>query len=159
MTTQTAAAPGAVAPGHVRAGLIPRILAWSVVPLYLAGVALYEVLDRRLGPPGLDPVEGLSLWVGFGMFAAMGSLLAVTRPRNAVGWVMAAAALLLVTGATGDVYAAWVMTTRGRPDALAVLGAWVQSWYWLLLLWLVFAVLPLVFPDGRLPSRRWSPAC
>ena len=31
----------------------------------------------------------------------------------------------------------------------------MQSWYWLLLLWLVFAVLPLVFPDGRLPSRRW----
>ena len=56
---------------------------------------------------------------------------------------------------TGDIYAAWVMTTRGEPDALAVLGAWVQSWYWMLLLWLVFAVLPLVFPDGRLPSRRW----
>ena len=158
MTTQTAAAPGAVAPGQVRAGLIPRVVAWSVVPLYLAGVALYEVLDRRLGQPGLDPVEGLSLWVGFGMFAAMGALLAVKRPRNAVGWVMAGAALLLVTGATGELYAAWVMTTRGRPDALAVLGAWVQSWYWLLMLWLVFAVLPLVFPDGRLPSRRWRRA-
>ena len=47
------------------------------------------------------------------------------------------------------------MATRGEPDALAVLGAWVQSWYWMLLLWLVFAALPLVFPDGRLPSRRW----
>ena len=47
------------------------------------------------------------------------------------------------------------MTTRGEPDALAVLGAWVQSWYWLLLLWLVFAAPPAVFPDGRLPSRRW----
>ena len=50
------------------------------------------------------------------------------------------------------------MTTRGEPDALAVLGAWVQSWYWVLLLALVFVVLPLLFPDGRLPSRRWRPA-
>ena len=58
-------------------------------------------------------------------------------------------------GAAGDLYAAWVMTTRGRPDALAVVGAWVQSWYWMLLLWLVFAAMPLLFPDGRLPSRRW----
>ncbi len=47
------------------------------------------------------------------------------------------------------------MTTRGRPDALAVVGAWVQSWYWMLLLWLVFAAIPLLFPDGRLPSRGW----
>ena len=155
MTTQTAAAPGAVAPARARAGLLRRVLAWSVLPLYLAGVVSYLVLDRQLGSPGLDPVEGIGLWVGFGMFAAMGALLAVTRPYNAVGWVMAAAALLLVVGSTGDLYAAWVMTTRGAPDPLAVLGAWVQSWYWLLLLWLIFAALPLVFPDGRLPSRRW----
>ena len=26
---------------------------------------------------------------------------------------------------------------------------------WLLLLYLIFAALPLLFPDGRLPSRRW----
>ena len=42
---------------------------------------------------------------------------------------MAAAALMLVVGAAGDMYAAWVMTSHGQPDALAVLGAWVQSWY------------------------------
>jgi hypothetical protein len=58
---------------------------------------------------------------------------------------------------TGDAYAAYVMTTRGEPDALAVLGAWVNSWYWFLLLALLFVYLPLLFPDGRLPSRRWLP--
>jgi hypothetical protein len=47
------------------------------------------------------------------------------------------------------------MTTRGRPDWLAVVGAWVNSWYWLVFLALVFVYLPLLFPDGRLPSRRW----
>ena len=47
------------------------------------------------------------------------------------------------------------MTTRGQPDGLAVVGAWLQSWYWLLLLYLALGGLPLVFPDGRLPSRRW----
>jgi hypothetical protein len=49
------------------------------------------------------------------------------------------------------------MTTSGHPDALAVIGAWTQSWYWLLLLTLVLVYLPLLFPDGRLPSRRWLP--
>jgi hypothetical protein len=46
------------------------------------------------------------------------------------------------------------MTTRGRPDAIAVFGAWLQSLYWLLLLPLICVALPLLFPDGRLPSRR-----
>jgi signal transduction histidine kinase len=134
------------------------VVAWLVVPVYLAGVVGHLVLARALGFPGLDPVEGVLLWVGFGMFAAMGALLIAKRPRNAVGWIMAGAALLIGLGPTGDYYAAWVMTTRGEPDALAVLGAWVQSWYWLLLLALAFIALPLLFPDGRLPSRRWRPA-
>jgi hypothetical protein len=56
-----------------------------------------------------------------------------------------------------ETYAAYVMATRGRPDWLAVAGAWANSWYWLLLLGLVFVYLPLLFPDGRLLSRRWLP--
>jgi len=155
VTSQLATTPGTVAPEPVRAGRISRGVAWSVVPVYLLGVGSHLVLQRRLGSPGLDPVEGVLLWLGFGMFAAMGALLIGKRPRNAVGWVMAGAAVLLSLASAGDYYAAWVMTTDGRADALAVLGAWVQAWYWLLLLWLVFAVLPLIFPDGRLPSRRW----
>jgi hypothetical protein len=49
------------------------------------------------------------------------------------------------------------MVTRGHPDALAIVGAWIGSWYWYLLLALVLIYLPLLFPDGRLPSRRWMP--
>jgi signal transduction histidine kinase len=155
VASQTAARPETAAPERVRTGRLSRVVAWAVLPVYLSGVVAYLVLDRRLGVPGLDPAEGVVLWVGFGMFAAMGALLIGKRPQNPVGWIMAGAALLLGLAPAGDTYAAWVMSTGGRPDALAVLGAWVQSWYWMLLLWLVFAALPLVFPDGRLPSRRW----
>jgi hypothetical protein len=37
------------------------------------------------------------------------------------------------------------------------LGAWIGSWYWWLLIVLVVIYLPLLFPDGRLLSRRWLP--
>jgi hypothetical protein len=50
-----------------------------------------------------------------------------------------------------------VMTTTGRPDWLAVVGAWANGWYWFLFIMLAFIFLPLYFPDGRLPSRRWLP--
>jgi signal transduction histidine kinase len=157
VSTQTAAPrePETAASGPAGHGVLARAFAWAVGPVYVAAITVHEVLDRRLGSPGADLVEGTLLWVGFGMFAAMGALLVAKRPHNAIGWVMSGAALLVGLGPAGDYYAAWVMTTRGEPDALAVLGAWVQSWYWLLLLWLIFAVLPMIFPDGRLPSRRW----
>lgn len=100
-----------------------------------------------------------AVWVvvgtGFGLFAALGALLVARRPANPIGWIMAGAGLLVGVAPAGDAYAANVMMTQGRPNALAVVGAWVQSWYWYLLLGLVFIALPLLFPDGRLPSRRW----
>ena len=62
---------------------VRRLLPWLAIPLYLAGVAAYVVLERRLGNPGLGVVDGLGLAIGFGMFACMGALLIAQRPRNA----------------------------------------------------------------------------
>jgi signal transduction histidine kinase len=159
VSTSVAAAPAArAARRRRRRPRVVTVVAWLVVPVYLGGVVTHLVLEQALGSPGLDAAEGILLWGGFGLFAAMGALLVGKRPGNAVGWVMVTAALLIGLAPTGDYYAAWAMTTRGEPDALAVLGAWVQSWYWLALLALAFVALPLLFPDGRLPSRRWRPA-
>jgi hypothetical protein len=77
------------------------------------------------------------------------------RPTNPISWIMAAIGLMGAIFPTGGTYAAYVMSTRGQPDALAVIGAWTQTWYWYLLIALAFIYLPLLFPDGRLPSRRW----
>jgi signal transduction histidine kinase len=151
----TTAAPNVPVADAPRPHPVRRLLPWVAVPVYLATIVGYVVLDRRLGGPGLDVVEGLGLAIGFGLFVVLGALLIARRPRNALGWILAGTGLLVALAATGDAYAAWVMTTRGSPDALAVLGAWVQSWYWLLMLGLVFVGLPLLFPDGRLPSPRW----
>src|SRR5918998_2990778 len=134
-----------------------RVLPWLVPAVYLAGSAGYLVLNARLGVPGLDLAEGLPLLLGFGMFAATGALLIAKRPRNTVGWILSAAAVLLAVAPAGDAYAAWKLTTGGRPDPLVYLGAWLQSWYWYPLLGFIFVFLPLLFPDGRLPSRRWRP--
>jgi hypothetical protein len=43
---------------------------------------------------------------------------------------MAVAGIMVGIFPAGDSYAAHVMTSSGHPDALAVAGAWAQSWYW-----------------------------
>ena len=65
-----------------------------------------------------------------------------------VGWLIVP---LYVAGGT---YAAYVMVTRGHPDAHAVFGTWTQDWCWYLLLALAVIYVPLFFPDWRLLSRR-----
>jgi hypothetical protein len=112
-------------------------------------------LENRLGLRDENPLEDVVLVVGFGAFAAVGALVVVKRPNNPIGWILAAVALMVAVFSAGDSYAAYVMSTRGRPDVLAVLGAWAQSWYWYLLISLVVIYLPMLFPDGRLLSRRW----
>ena len=70
---------------------------------------------------------------------------------------MATVALMVAIFPASGTYAAYVMATRGQPGAIAVFGAWTQNWYWYVLLALAFIYLPLLFPDGRLLSRRWLP--
>jgi hypothetical protein len=134
-----------------------RVAGWLIVPLYVAGVCTSYWFEYRAGLPDENPIEGVVLWVGFGAFAVVGAMLVAKRPTNLIGWMMAAVALMVAIFYAGGTYAAYVMSTRGQPDALTVVSAWVQTWYWSLLIAFAFVYLPLLFPDGRLPSRRWLP--
>ena len=139
-----------------RALLVAWAVAWLVVLVYVAGMAAIVLLERRSGLRGENPVEELVIFGGFGAFAVVGALVVAKRPWNPIVWILSAASLVVVIAAL-ETYAAYVMTTRGRPDWLAVVGAWANSWYWFVFIALAFIYLPLYFPDGRLPSRRWRP--
>jgi hypothetical protein len=142
---------------------VSQVVGWSIVPLYVAGTCANYLLiyGAGLGDEGavVENVTGVMLGVGFGAFAVVGALLVIRRPTNAVGWILSAVGLMVSTifGA-GSGYATYVMATRGRPDALAVLGAWAANCLWFVMLALALIYLPLLFPDGRLLSRRWLSA-
>jgi hypothetical protein len=139
---------------------VSQVVGWSIVPLYVAGTCVYYVLiyGAGLGDEGavVENVTGVMLGVGFGVFAVVGALLVARRPTNAIGWILSAVGLMVSTifGA-GSGYATYMMATRGQPDALAVLGAWAANCLWFVMLALALIYLPLLFPDGRLLTRRW----
>ncbi|CAN5542086.1 hypothetical protein BH20ACT10_BH20ACT10_24890 [soil metagenome] len=139
---------------RTRRSLFARVVAWGVVAVYVVSIGAAFWLEYRLGLPWLT--GEVALLAGFGMFAFVGALLVSKRPANLVGWVLILVSLVIPVH-TGDLYAAHVMTTRGSPDTLAVFSAWMNMWYWYLALALALVYLPLLFPDGRLPSRRWLP--
>ena len=122
------------------------ILAWSLFGVWAALQAATLAMVANGVSTG-DDYFGLAM-VGF---AAVGALVAAHRPDNAVGWLLLAVALSLAAQIFGELY----VVRPTIPGRLVI--AWFTSWMWYV--WLVLAgiFVPLVFPTGRLLSRRWRP--
>lgn len=130
------------------------MVAWATPPIFIAGAGIMFWLEYRIG---FFRYQDVLLLLGFGAFALIGSLLVAKRPDNPVSWIMVSIGLMVGLFPTAETYAAYIMTTRGVPDTLAVLGVWLNDIYWTPLFVLAFIYLPMLFPDGYLPSRRWLP--
>ncbi len=121
-------------------------VAWGLFALFLAIL----VLTFMVTVFGAAPEEDLFFLAVVG-YAFVGALVASRLPGNAVGWLLLAIGLVMALGALAD-------ANVHSPSAPAfTLSAWLSAWGWHI--WLVCAgvFLPLLFPDGRLVSRRWRP--
>jgi hypothetical protein len=87
----------------------------------------------------------------------VGALVVARQPRNRIGWLCCAAGLLGGLAAFSDEYARYAFGPHGGslPGGLAM--AWLNGWVGTFWAGLVLSFLLLLFPTGRLPSRRWRP--
>ena len=112
-------------------------------------------LDARYIDAGKLGFEAV-LAVAIVLYAGTGHLLMVRRPGNVIGLLLALVGLLLALEMLTEQYALYGLVTA--PGSLP--GARLVGWFCVLVAVLaVFLLLFLVllFPDGRLPSRRWRP--
>jgi hypothetical protein len=86
----------------------------------------------------------------------IGAVVASRRPQHPIGWLMCAAGLLWgVVHFSGEYVTYALLATSGSLPAGEAI-TWLYCWLWVPSLGLgVF--LGLLFPTGRLPSRRWRP--
>jgi hypothetical protein len=102
------------------------------------------------------PIGGLVIFLPFLTFPLVGALIASKRPQNPIGWVCLAAGLLWMLIVISDSYGAYGLAKPGSipyPVASEALGLWL----WVPAVGLLGIYLILLFPNGRLPSRRWRP--
>jgi hypothetical protein len=135
-------------------------LAWYMCALSLtfAALGLLLLILSREALPGVPVFEQWAedtvVAVGF---STLGAVVAPRfPPQNPIAWLFCAiglvAAVLLFSGEYAY-YSLWA-----RPGSLpgGEVFAWIDSWLWVVHVGL-FAFLGLLFPDGRLPTPRWSP--
>ena len=150
--------------GEIRHAARKPLLAWSLMGSALVVLAAALVLlglnASRLNASRLNASQigfyGL-LSVGALAYAGAGGLIARRVPGNAIGWLLGLTGLSLTVAMLTEQYALYGLATApGTVPAAKVAG--VLSGAAVALTVILLFVLVLLFPDGRLPSRRWRPA-
>ena len=134
-------------------------LAWSLcllcVGLAVGALLLWLLNSRSL--IGFVREGDAAVAVLVVSFSVVGALIVSHRPENTIGWVFCAAALCQGLSEFGLEYATYALITRSGLLPLAAEMSWLAEWIWAPGLGLILVFLPILFPDGRPPSRRWRP--
>ena len=129
-------------------------IAWSLAGLYV----VFVLLGFRFGSEA-GPITPADVWIFFAMlwFAVIGALIVGRHPRHVIGWMFCLTALSFAAAAFAQSYAIVALTAQHRGLPAGELMAWLGFWISMPGTAVIALFLPLLFPDGRLPSRRWRP--
>jgi hypothetical protein len=127
--------------------------AWSIWALTVAVAATalcytaINPLPAKLAGMAGSGLNGAVAIVLIGGFSTVGALLAWKRPGNPIGWLLSATGLVVAVAGSSVFLMHFSRTVT--------LANWMGFLYLLSFGPCVFVV--LLFPTGRLPSRRWRP--
>ena len=125
----------------------------SVVMTALGFLLMFLTLSHSTVPIYRFWAENTLLTLGSSM---VGAVVTSRRPRHPIGWLMCAAGLLWGMVHFCGEYATYALLAAPESLLAGEAMAWLYSWLWIPSLGLV-VFLGLLFPTGRLLSRRWRP--
>ena len=133
-----------------------RPVAWS-----LLGVSTtFAIVGGWLNVVGHPTIPGLDydvfFCVAFLGFSVVGAVVVSRVPRNPVGWLLLVQGLCWELAAVMAGYANYALFVSDGSLPAGRIAAWAVNWLFIPALG-ALVLLALLFPDGRLPSRRWLP--
>jgi hypothetical protein len=128
--------------------------AWVTLAVYW-GCVIAGVLLRARNDPNYPLSDEVFTGLIWGAYPTVGAVIVARQPRNRIGWLCCVVGLLVGPAFFAQAYAWYALVYRpgSLPGGLAM--AWLGEWPWFVALGLVLTFLLLLFPTGRLVSRRW----
>src|SRR6202171_4650394 len=136
------------------------VLAWILVLVALVTypITLYLGLTAGTRVPQLLQFDW---WTALTPLAAIelgivAALILRRQPGHALGWVAAIGGFATSLSAFAGSYAAYSLT-HGQMLPATGFAIWLRGWIWYPASIFLFALIPTLFPDGKLPSHNWRP--
>jgi MFS family permease len=129
------------------------LIAWSIsISLIFAATVIWFILGGNLS----QSVHIIIIGIAFGLYSTIGALIVRQRPRNTIGWILCAIGIGTAITDFSGAYTAYGMVNGHLPLPGTEIFNWLGNTVWPIN-WVLFLVfLPLLFPDGRLLTRRWG---
>jgi signal transduction histidine kinase len=121
----------------------------TFVVLAAVGVVLVVVNGEPVG-------EQVPFVIAFSMFGVVGALIISRERRNVIGALLLYGSFMTAVSFLAGELVTW-LDARGSIGVLAQVAGILSGFGWLLGVFPVVFLLPLLFPDGHLPSPRWKP--
>lgn len=156
---------------------VAKWLAWSLfaltvalgvgaIPLFVAVTTAASAVGTPLPTQTVAPLDVSALvWIetplvllAIWTLSALGAVIVSRYPVHAIGWIFCAVGFQLVAEEFAGYYAIYALFDARGVLPGGLIAGWVQNWIWVVSISLLGAFVPLLFPTGRLLSRRWRPA-
>jgi signal transduction histidine kinase len=127
----------------------------AVIAALLAGAIILLVLG--IGTPLPEATFGFKGWgvLLAGTLAIAGFLISSRVPSNAIGWLLLAAGVGAALQELAQQYANYGLFSSPGALPAADVAAWITEWIWIPFMAILALYIPLLYPDGHLPSPAW----
>ncbi len=133
----------------VRRARKPGRVAWAIAIVDVVAILIVSLVD-----PALDAASGLLYAVGIASFVFVGALLRTRVPGNPIGGLLLTAGTLLVVAVSIGTYAD-IGELRDPSLPGTAFARQIGNAMFIYPFGIAFIGIPLVFPDGHLPSPRF----
>ena len=135
-------------PSTARPSRWPWVVFASFVAIAVVGIVLVSANGESIS-------EQLPFVVAFSMFGVVGALIVSRERHNVIGSPPPVRVVHDRAVVLGRELFSWLVS-QGSVGTLAPVMGLFSSFGWLFGILPVLFLLPLLFPDGRLPSSRWT---
>jgi len=139
-----------------------RVVTWLPFGVLIAEITAYLVLTGTAARNHIvaarnDLPLGAMIAVASLVMGAVGCIIITKQRGNAIGWLFALIPVGFWVKGSSDAVVYYAHFARHGAVPGGVIAAWMSSWDYLLAIGTLGVFVPLLFPNGRLPSRRWRP--